>query len=48
MDQCCKKVLQPVAEAERLKEDQNAIVEKLKEIKAVIQQMKEITSRARS
>ncbi len=48
MDQCCKKVLQLVAEAERTKEDRNAIVEKLKEIRAEIQKMKEITSRARS
>jgi hypothetical protein len=48
MDKSCKRVLQLVAEAELIKQDRKAIVEKLKEIKSEIQKMKAITARARS
>jgi hypothetical protein len=48
MDLYCKKVLQLVSEAERVKGDRKAIVEKLKELRVEIQKMKAITARARS
>ncbi len=48
MEKACNRMLQLVAEAQSLKEDQKAVKEKLREIISQIQKMKSITARTQS
>jgi len=48
MNKLCERVTELVAEAELLKQDKRAVLEKLTEIHTVIVKMKELTTRAQS
>jgi len=48
MNKLCQMVTELVAEAELVKQDKGAVLDKLREINTVIKKMKELTARANS